>query len=247
MTIEPVAAQALVLDESPKTTSPLEPGSGAGAEPDTPRRVAMSYEAYMLQDFDGARTEWVDGEAIIYMSASKRHQVLVAFLTKVLGQFVDFTGQGTVLTAPFETRLWEGGPAREPDLCFIAGAHADRLTDERLIGAPDLAVEIVSPGSVAIDRTAKFYEYQEAGVREYWLIDPRRGKERVDFWVLDAAGSYQPIPIDQDGTYRSKVLPGFWLNVGWLLASEPPDAFLTFARIVGPEVLATRLNALRDV
>lgn len=88
--------------------------------------------------------------------------------------------------------------------------------------------------------------------REYWIIDPRPGKERVDtstglsasFWVLDENGRYRPIPLGDDGIYRSTVIPGFWLRVDWLRDEELPDPLLTFAEIVGPSRL---MEALREM
>jgi Uma2 family endonuclease len=64
------------------------------------------------------------------------------------------------------------------------------------------------------DRGEKFYEYEEAGIPEYWLIDPLR--REVEFYQLDARGRYRTILPDAEGVYRSRVLPGFWLRVRWL-------------------------------
>ncbi len=66
-------------------------------------------------------------------------------------------------------------------------------------------VEIVSPDSVARDRADKFYEYQEGGAREYWVVDPRPGCQRADFWLLDTDGTYQPVPPDPSGVYRASL------------------------------------------
>ena len=81
-------------------------------------------------------------------------------------------------------------------------------------------------------RGDKFYEYQEAGVREYWIIDPRPGKERADFYILDAANRFQPALPDAQGIFHSLVLPGFALRLDWLWqnpAPEPLSALLEMA------------------
>lgn len=70
---------------------------------------------------------------------------------------------------------------REPDLLFISNETAQRLTERKLEGAADLVIEIIFPESVRRDRYEKFDEYEEAGVREYWIIDPRPGKQRQIF------------------------------------------------------------------
>ena len=170
---------------------------------------------------------------MVEMPPGTLHQKLVGFLFHVLGLFVEFYRLGQVLTAPYEMKTSPDSNAREPDVLFVANEHSDRLVEQRLIGPADLVVEVVSQESFARDRGDKFYEYQEAGVREYWVIDPRPGKERADFWVLDERGRYRPVPLDADGVYRSTVIPGFWIDADWLLGAERPDPQLVFAEIAG--------------
>jgi hypothetical protein len=104
-------------------------------------------------------------------------------------------------------------------------------------------VEVISDDSVACDRADKFYEYQAAGVREYWILDPRPGRERTDFYVLDDRARYRPIPPDSDGHYHSTVLPGFWLQVDWVTSTEPPDVLAALAQIVGRQKLVEAIEA----
>jgi Uma2 family endonuclease len=122
---------------------------------------------------------------------------------------------------------------RKPDILFVANEHLDRLTTQKLAGAADLVVEVISPESVYRDHSDKYDEYAEAGVCEYWLVDSRPGRHNASFWVLDAAGRYQPAPVDQNGIYRSTVIPGFWLKVNWLWANEKLSPLLLFAEIAG--------------
>ena len=98
--------------------------------------------------------------------------------------------------------------------------------------------------SVTLEADRERLAPEEAGVREYWIVDPRPGKERADFWVPDEAGRYQPMPIGDDGTYHAQTLTGFWLRVDWLWAEPPPDLLMAFAEIVGlpPSVV----DALRE-
>jgi Uma2 family endonuclease len=96
----------------------------------------------------------------------------------------------------------------------------NRLTEDRLIGAPDLIIEIVSKDSVGRDRRDKFKEYREAGVREYWIIDSRPNKQRADFFYLDEDGQYELFATEDDERVESHVLPGFWLRPEWLWQAE---------------------------
>jgi Uma2 family endonuclease len=223
------------------TPSPEVPAPMTQAKQD--QRLRMSYEEYLAWAGEDVHAEWVNGEVIVQMPPKQRHQQVVAFLVQLMGLFIQLFQLGRLLPAPFEMLATPDGPAREPDLLFVAREHLDRLTEERLHGPADLVVEVVSDDSVARDRADKFYEYQAAGVREYWILDPRPGYERADFYVLDEQGRYRPVPVDQDGRYSSTVLPGFWFQVDWVLSAEPPSVLNALAQIVGPQKLAQAMAA----
>ena len=207
----------------------------------TPAPLRMSYEEWLAWNYEGGLSEWVDGEVIIHMPAKPEHQRVVDFLNRLLGLFVQLFKLGEVYGAPLSMRAIPNGRAREPDLLFIAGEHQDRLTEKELAGPADLAIEIISDDSVARDRADKFYEYQHGGVREYWIIDPRAEQQRVDVYVLDGRGRYQPIPA-VDGVYHSSVLPGFWLREDWLWADQP-NPLAALAEVVGVERVIGALHA----
>jgi Uma2 family endonuclease len=100
------------------------------------------------------------------------------------------------------------------------------LSDLRFTGAPDLVIEVVSPGSVREDRVRKFTEYEAAGVREYWLVDPRPNHRTVECFYRDDAGIFQPVEAGEDGRLYSSVLTSegarFWLHVDWLWQEPLP-------------------------
>ncbi|MER3487111.1 MAG: hypothetical protein C4345_15165 [Chloroflexota bacterium] len=73
----------------------------------------------------------MDGEVIEQIPPKDAHQRLVEFLDRLLGLFVEISALGLVRLAPFELRLWPEGPARQPDLMFLAAIHRHRLTTER--------------------------------------------------------------------------------------------------------------------
>jgi Uma2 family endonuclease len=210
------------------------------------QRLRMSYEEFLERFDEDVHAEWVNGEAIIFMPADQRHQELITFLIFLFDAFVSLYELGKVFTAPFEMRVTPQGNAREPDLMFVANAHLPWLVGRRLAGPADLIVEVISPESATRDRREKFQEYQEAGVREYWLIDPRAGRQRADFWVLDEQGTYQAVPIDADGIYRSTVVENFWIDVKWLQRSELPNHWAVFARIVNPRDFAEVAQRLSE-
>jgi Uma2 family endonuclease len=205
--------------------------------------LRMSYEEYLAWADEDVHAEWVNGEVIVQMPPKEPHQRVVAFLVQLMGLFIQLFQLGRLLPAPFEMRAVPDGPAREPDLIFVAREHLDRLSQERLSGPADLVVEVISDDSVARDRADKFYEYQAAGVKEYWILDSRPGRERADFYVLDEKGRYRPVPPESDGRYHSTVLPGFWLHVDWVTAAEPPAVLTALAQVVGSQKLIEAIEA----
>ena len=180
--------------------------------------VRMSFEDFLTSDIEG-HAEWFDGEVILMTPPNTRHQQLLMFLSALLRYYAEVHELGTVLPAPFLMRIGANSPGREPDILFIAREHLDRLTPKMLDGAADLIIEIISPESRKRDRQQKFREYEQGGVREYWLIDPTRNQ--AAFYRLNTEGIYQLVPLD-DGIFRSEVLTGFWLRVEWLWREPLP-------------------------
>jgi Uma2 family endonuclease len=90
---------------------------------------------------------------------------------------------------------------------------------------------------VTRDREDKFYEYEAAGIPEYWIIDPRPNRRRAYFYQRDDHGHYQPVAPDAAGRYHSRVLPGFWLKPEWLWQEKLPDHLLAAAEMMGPDKL----------
>ncbi len=172
----------------------------------------MTYEEFLAWADEDTLAEWVDGEVIMTSPASRQHQEIGGFLYKLLSTYAEMRGLGVVLPPPFQMKLARSG--REPDLLFIANAHLDRLKETHLDGPADLVVEITSPESLGRDRGEKFYEYEEAGIPEYWLIDPPR--EEAEFYQLDERGHYRLVALDTEGKYHSRILAGLWLPLSWL-------------------------------
>lgn len=180
----------------------------------------MTYEEFLAWADEDVWAEWVDGEVIKLSPASKRHQLIAGFIAAIFQFYVEAHKLGVVLTAPFQMKIGPKLSGREPDVLFVATRHLHRLKDTYLDGPADLVVEIISPESRARDRGAKFYEYEQGGVREYWLIDPLR--KQAEFYQLGKDKIYRPAPIASDGIYRSAALRGFEMKVDWLWQEPLP-------------------------
>jgi Uma2 family endonuclease len=209
------------------------------------QRIPMSYEEFLAFINEDTHAEWVNGEAIIFMAAGPLHQRMVGFLLTILRAFAGFYQLGEVFPAPFEMKVRPEASGREPDIVFVAKENLYRVTKQKLEGPADLVIEVISDDSVTRDRDDKFYEYQAAGIPEYWIFDPRPGRQRADFYVLDARGRYQPVPLNEDDVYHSTIIPGFWLDVNWLWQEELPDPVRTLALIIGPEQLIAALQNVK--
>ncbi|MCS7219906.1 MAG: Uma2 family endonuclease [Anaerolineae bacterium] len=184
--------------------------------PAQPRKI--TYEEFLAWADEDTWAEWVDGEVIMVSPASRLHQELAFFLGRVIGLYADLYALGKVLLPPFQMKLARSG--REPDLIFIASQNLERLREAYLDGPADLVVEIVSPESIGRDRGEKFYEYEQAHIPEYWLVDPE--VRRAEFYQLGVDGLFHLVPPDSEGIYRSASLPGFWIRVSWLWQNPLP-------------------------
>jgi len=124
--------------------------------------------------------ELSEGRLIVPPHPTRSHQIAVEQFYLRLYHFVSEKGLGEVHIAPLPVRLWPG-KIREPDIFFLSKEHADRA-GEKVFGAPDLAVEVLSPATEQTDRGEKFFEYARAGIREYWIIDPEA--RRIEVYTL---------------------------------------------------------------
>ena len=142
-----------------------------------PPKENVSFEQYIEWLDEDTRAEWVNGRIEIMASpASLNHQDIGGFLCSILRPYLESKDLGRVVLAPYVMRMANIARGREPDLIFVQKDRVHLLTRHYLDGPADLAIEIISPESNKRDRKVKFAEYQIAGIREYWLIDPDKQK-----------------------------------------------------------------------
>jgi Uma2 family endonuclease len=208
-------------------------------------RFRMSHDDYVAWAGEDTFAEWVDGEVTVFVPPDERHQDTNVFLTTLLNLFVGLLDLGKILTAPFEMKLREGRSYREPDLLFVARQRLDRLDGQRLNGPADLVVEIISDESVTRDRRDKFAEYAEAGIPEYWLVDPRPGRQSCRTYRITDEGYYEEVPLDDAGRFHSVVLPDFWLKPDWLRQEPLPDPNAVLMEIA-PDAYLRKITALYE-
>ncbi|MCI8570733.1 MAG: Uma2 family endonuclease [Lachnospiraceae bacterium] len=160
-------------------------------------RVFTIEDIYALPD--GQRAELIDGKLYMMAPPVRIHQKLVSQFTKVIGSYIDQNHGGCeVYPAPFAVFLNEDNwNYVEPDLSIIC--DKSKLTEKGCNGAPDWIIEIVSPSTQQVDYGIKLFKYRTAGVREYWIVNPKTNIINVfDFECEQASGQYrfdETIPV----------------------------------------------------
>jgi Uma2 family endonuclease len=117
----------------------------------------------------------------------------------------------------------------EPDIGFMRKSRLHLVRRGYVNGAPDLAVEIVSPDSVERDHVKKRLQYERAGVPEYWIVDEL--EKKVILLRLGRDGQYREVR-PRKGELRSRVMRGFWIRPDWLWQSPLPDKMKTLALLL---------------
>lgn len=130
-----------------------------------------TYDEYAAIPPDLLRHEIIDGEHCVNPAPNVYHQRVSGRLYVELFRRVDEAGSGEVYAAPIDVQLSEHDIV-QPDLVVILDENRDIVKPSRIIGTPDLVVEILSPGTRHHDTTRKKERYHVAGVPEYWIVDP---------------------------------------------------------------------------
>jgi Uma2 family endonuclease len=174
----------------------------------------MTYEEFLEWPHENRHVEWVNGRVVPMPPVGTEQGSIAVFLTTLLKLWVDRQEVGVVFCEPVNMKTGPQLPGRSPDVFFVAKENLTRVRKTFIDGPADLVVEVVSPESRSRDRGEKFSEYEQGGVREYWVIDPER-KEAM-FYQLGGDGTYRLVAPNAQGAYESAVLPGLWLKVEWL-------------------------------
>lgn len=184
----------------------------------------VTFDDWMKQ-YAEDHTEWVEGTVTKLSPVTRDHDLLDGFLYHLLRVYLSQTKAARLLRAPFVMRVRPDAPGREPDMHLVLNERAAMIQETMTDGAADIVIEIVSRESQTRDRIDKYDEYEAAGVREYWLIDPLR--KQADFYTLGDDHLYRRIEL-KDGEFQSLVLPHFRLDteVFWQTNQLEDDAFI---------------------
>ena len=140
-------------------------------------------EMLKLLPDDGLRYEIIDGILIVSPAPVLRHQRAIRRLCRIFED--NCPDDHEVFFAPLDWQP-DGRTSLEPDLLVV---EKDRLGEANITENPTIVVEVLSPSTSRYDRVLKFSRYAEAGIPQYWIVDP--GTPSVEVYDLDADGNYQ--------------------------------------------------------
>jgi Uma2 family endonuclease len=178
-----------------------------------PLQGLWTEEQYLkLTDHTNHQIEFADGVIEVLPMPTDKHQVISRFLLFALFAFVQPLG-GMVLYAPLRLQVREG-KFREPDLLLVLSADDPRRQNAYWLGA-DLVVEIVSPDDPERDTKVKRVDYAEAGIPEYWIVNPE--DESITVLTL-GDDSYREHGVFRRGSAAtSSLLQGFAVDIDAVL------------------------------
>ncbi|MDP3467902.1 MAG: Uma2 family endonuclease [Daejeonella sp.] len=177
--------------------------------------LTYSYAHYLNWLFDD-RIELIKGKVFKVYGPARIHQQVSIHISSIIYNFL-LGKPCKIYTAPFDVRFYKASKADkdiytvlQPDICVIC--DGTKLDDKGCIGAPDIVVEILSPGNNKMELLYKYGIYEEFGVKEYWVVSP--GDKTLLKYTLDVKGKYQPSKLfTLSEKVYSEVLPGFELDL----------------------------------
>lgn len=151
-----------------------------------PASGIWTYADYLKLPDDGKRYEILNGSLIEMPSPSGIHQLILSKLAYLITGWVLKNRLGLCLVAPMDVLLDNALGVVQPDFLFIAADQKEIFSETGAVnGSPRLVVEILSPSTARFDRSKKLSAYEQAGVKEYWIINPKT--QSLEIYFLEAA------------------------------------------------------------
>lgn len=177
---------------------------------------SYTYADYLLWQFT-ERVELLRGKIFKMAAPSRKHQSINGNLYRIVANLL-WKSTCKVYAAPFDVRFNRFSKVKnkdvitvvQPDLCVICDPA--KLDDRGCVGAPDLIIEVLSPGNSRTEMKDKFELYQEAGVLEYWVVSPI--ERMVQVWKLNEQGFYIGLPPAVEGDIlKTPIIPNLEVDL----------------------------------
>jgi len=183
-------------------------------------RVKFTYDDFLLFPDDGKRHELIDGEHYVTPSPNTSHQRISRRLLVMIDNWLAAHPVGEVFAAPFDV-VFTNFDVVEPDLLYMSHARAaEILTSKHVTGAPEIVVEIGSPGTRKRDETIKRRLYERSGVSEYWIVDPDLSVVRVYHLEGDGYGRPTELSAEAADVLRTPHLEGLVIPLAGVFGSS---------------------------
>jgi Uma2 family endonuclease len=188
-------------DDNPQIITPVDwlPG---------PNQGDWTANEYMALPDDGKRYEIANGVLLSVPLLTGPHRDTIGEIFFYLRSHIKLPGLGLILQTPTTVELTQKD-VFQPDMCVVMNAHLDRVEGKRIVGAPDLVVEVSSPGTAAFERLTKYDVYEYAGVKEYWIVNLDR--RNVEIFALEDDAYYLLGVFHGEQKVRSRIIS--WLSV----------------------------------
>ena len=174
-------------------------------------RVKLTYDDFLLFPDDGKRHELIDGEHYVTPCPNTKHQRLVGNVYWLLRSYLEDSRIGEIFVAPFDI-VFSRFDVVEPDLLYMSKARASAiLTEKHVTGAPELVIEITSPGTRKRDETIKRRLYERSAVSEYWVVDTDLDTVRVYRRVVDRFERPLELSLEAGDILHTGLFPGLEL------------------------------------
>jgi Uma2 family endonuclease len=174
-----------------------------------PRR-RLTYQDYLVLPEDGKRYEIIEGELYMSPSPNLEHQFVAGNIFGTIWTYLQAHPVGKVYSAPADVILSEVD-ILQPDIVFLSREKFDRLTRANIQGAPDLVVEVLSPGTEKRDRTLKLKKYSEFGVEEYWMVSEENAT--LEVWRRQGGKLVFHLFLERQQILTTPLLPGLEISL----------------------------------
>jgi Uma2 family endonuclease len=173
------------------------------------KKKSFTYQDYLDLPEDGNRYEVINGELISLTTPFTIHQLVSKNILFNLCCFIKKSKCGEAFHAPFDVVLSESNVV-QPDILFILKENKKIITEDNIFGSPDLIIEIISPSSAYYDLLEKKELYAAHGVKEYWIVEPK--KQWIEVFINQNGKFELDQRVEQTGVVRSRIVNGWTLD-----------------------------------
>jgi Uma2 family endonuclease len=173
-------------------------------------QAKKTYSDYFRETPEGAQYQLINGEIVRWATPDIFHQTVSGRILSALSSVINRDKLGIVLCIPTDVYLSEYDTF-QPEVLFVSANNKWRCTERFIEGAPDLVVEVLSSSTGYYDLTLKKSRYEESGVKEYWIVDPKLKSIKV--LTNERTNFVTHAKAKNSGTVASKLLAGFRIEL----------------------------------